>query len=112
MGFYSVTLTLKDEESEEISILFPSSIVKNLFPVAKEFTPLELLNTIAEAVRKCTERLTETGYTEALVPMANDCQMAATRVALLASPPGGVKKILKVVASSDYFEDLKRLSEQ
>jgi len=113
MGFYTVTLVFNDENSKEITILFPSSIVKDLFPIAKEFTLTELLNTITEAVRKCTERLTKTGHPEALVPMADDCREAAlTAAGLMCAGDQKKKKIFKVSVSSDYFEDLKRLVKQ
>jgi len=104
LGFYTVTLKTakqkKDFVDDEISMLFPSSIVKDLFPINKTFTSAELLNTITNEKKKCTERLIEIGSTEMLEPMVNTCKFAALQILQIMSNETFVVFVVK--ESKDY----------
>jgi len=110
MGFYSVTFTSDEKGKEPIELLFPTSIVKNLFPKDKKFTTVELIKTIAEAIRKCGERLIETGQPEAIESMCDNCTEASRKVAFAAI--AGKKITYTVTESGDFLENMKNLAKQ
>lgn len=110
MGFYSVTFTSDDKGKEPIELLFPTSIVKKLFPKDKKFTSVELINTLAEAIKKCGERLVETEQPEAIEPMCDNYTEASRKIAFAAI--AGKKIIYTVTESGDFLENMKNLVKQ
>lgn len=110
MGCYSVRIEVSGNKQKfkPIDLLFPSGVIKELFPLNKEFMPSELISEIIEAMSKCTVRLVAMRNTEAIQPMLDSCKKASASVIEIARLLED-KACLKVIKSCGIIEPAKRV---
>lgn len=61
MGFYNVTLQDIKHPEQKVNLLFPSSAVKELFPLYKVYGSLAAKKAIVQGIQNCMDRLEEKG---------------------------------------------------
>ena len=105
MVFLKVVLKEIKKPDNEIEIVFPTSVIKDLFPHNREYQRIKLINTVIEAKKKCKIRLLETGNKRLIDPMCDICNEIILNLGLKIIEDG--ERRFKVINLENLNEEKK-----
>lgn len=107
MGSFKVIINSDNVEHGPIVLLFPTMETKELFPVSKSFDSVDLINTLAKAIRQSRESLAGTKNEAAITDVCESCTEASFLI--VRRSLSGKKIQYTVSKSEDYIPEKTKI---